>query len=227
MFHSSVSSKFRNLSRVTMAPPEFTRVSAPSTTCQPAGTESCLKPRHPAVVFPSNNRRQPPERSAAVNVLGAAGPLAMACWARLARGATIKAAAAQASSSRIGVTGIVTGFTSPPRLVGNAGQLLDPRLHGATSALALGNDKHRGEQLPEMRPDGRPGLGRRRVVRPAVRRGHLGEAQLADVPGEGRLGDAEPLRLEQLSQLLLTRDRLRAYDPQDGRMALGFHGARI
>src|SRR2546426_75717 len=191
MFHSSVSSKFRNLSRVMMSPPEAARVSAPSTTCQPDGAESCLKPRHPAVVLPSNSRRQPPERSAAVNVFRAAGPLATACWARPARGATIEAAAAQASSSRIGVTGIVMGFTSPPRLVGNAGQLLDPRLHGATSALALG------------------------------------EAQLADVPGEGRLGDAEALGLEQLSQLLLTRDRLRTYDPQDGRMALGFHGARI
>src|SRR6266478_5839418 len=200
MFHSSVSSKFRNLSRVTMSPPEFTRVSAPSTTCQPAGTESCLKPRHPALVFPSNNRRQPPERSAAVNVLGAAGPLAMACWARLARGATIRAPAAQASSSRIGVTGIVTGFTSPPRLVGNASQLLDPRLHGATSALALGNHKH-GVVARNRSDDLRP-------------------------PG-GVDGEAEPLRLEQLSQLFLTRDRLRTYDPQDGRMALGFHGARI
>src|SRR5713226_5738511 len=237
MFHSSVRSKFRNLSREMMSPPEATRVSAPSTTCHPDRTESCLKPRHPAVVLPSNNRRQPAERSAAVSVLSAAGLFAIpACWAGLGRGATIRAAAAQAASSGMRVTG-VTGFTSPPGSwrewgrqqyaasaragrctpatvsIGNSGQLFDSRLHDATSALALGNDEdgvvarnraddlrppggvdgeaeplsaacgrldheqrtnpidrnqHRGEQLPEVRPDDRPGLWWRRVVRPAV-----------------------------------------------------------
>ncbi len=78
-----------------------------------------------------------------------------------------------------------------------------------------------------MRPDGRPRLGRRRVMRATVRRGHFGEAQLADVARQRRLSDVEPLGLEQLAQLLLTRDRLRADDLQDGRVALGFHGARI
>src|SRR5256712_3870676 len=159
MFHSSVSSKFRNLSRVMMSLAVFTRVSAPSTTCQPGGTESRLYPRHPAVVLPSNSRRQPAERSAAVNVLSAAGPLAVpACCAKLGRGAAVRAAAAQAASSRIRVTRVMTGFTSPPRLVGNSSQLLDTRLHGASSALALGNDEDRvvaRNRADDLRPPGR------------------------------------------------------------------------
>src|SRR5207249_11713512 len=98
---------------------------------------------HPAGVLPSNSRRQPAERSAAVNVLSAAEPPAIpACCAKLGRGAAIRAAAAQAASSRIRVTR-VTEFTSPPRLVGNSSQLLDTRLHGASSALALSDDEDR------------------------------------------------------------------------------------
>src|SRR2546426_1004838 len=158
MFHSSVSSKFRNLSRVMMSLAVLTPVTAPSTTCPPGGTQSCLEPRHPAVVLPSNNRRQPAERSAAVNVLSAAGPLAIpACCARLARGAAVRTTAAQAASSRIWVTR-VTEFTSPPRLVGNSSQLLDTRLHGASSALALGNDEDRvvaRNRADDLRPPGR------------------------------------------------------------------------
>ena len=78
-----------------------------------------------------------------------------------------------------------------------------------------------------MRPNGRPRLGRRRVMRSAVRRRHLRQAQLTDVAGQGRLSDIEALGLEQLAQLLLARHRLRPDDLQDGRMALGLHGARI
>src|SRR3989454_6396877 len=93
---------------------------------------------------------------------------------------------------------IVRVMTSSPLASRKAGELLDPRLHGATSALALGNDEdgvvarnrpddlrppggvdgqpeplstaggrlhheqrtdavhrdqHRGEELPEVRPD--------------------------------------------------------------------------
>src|SRR3989449_8707281 len=69
-FHSSDSSKSRNCSRVTMSPAAATRVRAPFTTCHPDGGESILKPRHPAVVLPSNRRRQPAARSAGVSVLG-------------------------------------------------------------------------------------------------------------------------------------------------------------
>src|SRR2546426_320059 len=42
-----------------MSPAAATRVRAPFTTCHPEGGESILKPRHPAVVLPSNRRRQP------------------------------------------------------------------------------------------------------------------------------------------------------------------------
>src|SRR5207253_9794076 len=55
----------------------------------------------------------------------------------------------------------------------------------------------------------------------------LRQAQLTDVAGQGRLSDIEALGLEQLAQLLLARHRLRPDDLQDGRMALGLHGARI
>src|SRR2546427_9494223 len=53
-----------------MAPAAATRVTAPFTTGHPDGSESILKPRHPAVVLPSNRRRQPAARSAGVSVLG-------------------------------------------------------------------------------------------------------------------------------------------------------------
>src|SRR5438445_3517 len=53
-----------------MSPAAATRVRAPFTTCHPEGGESILKPRHPAVVLPSNRRRQPAARSAGVSVLG-------------------------------------------------------------------------------------------------------------------------------------------------------------
>src|SRR5437879_2978840 len=53
-----------------MSPAAATRVSAPSTTCHPAGIESILKPRQPAVVLPSNSSRQPAARSAGDRVLG-------------------------------------------------------------------------------------------------------------------------------------------------------------
>ena len=64
-------------------------------------------------------------------------------------------------------------------------------------------------------------------MRPAVRGRYFGQAQLADVPGQGGLGDVEPLGPEQLTQLFLTRDLPRADDLQNGRVALGLHGARI
>src|SRR2546426_7011099 len=54
-----------------MSPAASTRVSAPFTTCHPDGSESILKPRHPAVVLPSNRSRQPAARSAGVSVFGA------------------------------------------------------------------------------------------------------------------------------------------------------------
>src|SRR5881296_1820579 len=53
-----------------MSPAAATRVSAPSTTRHPAGIESILKPRQPAVVLPSNSSRQPAARSAGDRVLG-------------------------------------------------------------------------------------------------------------------------------------------------------------
>src|SRR2546426_12537568 len=53
-----------------MSPAAATRVSAPFTTCHPAGIESILKPRQPALVLPSNRSRQPAARSAGVSVLG-------------------------------------------------------------------------------------------------------------------------------------------------------------
>src|SRR3989442_2334897 len=53
-----------------MPPAAETRVSELSTTCNPAGFESILKPRQPAVVLPSNSSRQPAARSAGDRVLG-------------------------------------------------------------------------------------------------------------------------------------------------------------
>src|SRR2546430_5289069 len=69
MFHSSDSSKFLNFSFVMMSAAGLTRFSVPSTTCHPDGSESIFHPRHPAVVFPSNSRRQPAARSSGVSVL--------------------------------------------------------------------------------------------------------------------------------------------------------------
>src|SRR5438552_2364256 len=151
MFHSSVSSKFLNLSVVMMSAARRTRVSSLSLTPHPDGIVSIFHPRHPTVEWPSYSRRQPAAPSAAVSVLTATGPLvAPACWARVGHGAALQAA------SR-----------------------------------------------------------------------YFGQAQLADVPGQGRLGDVEPLGPEQLTQLLLTRDLSRADDLQNGRVALGLHGAGI
>src|SRR5207245_2349114 len=59
MFQSSDSSKLPYLSLVMMSPADATRVRAPSTTCQPEGIESFLKPRQPVVVLPSNRGFQP------------------------------------------------------------------------------------------------------------------------------------------------------------------------
>src|SRR5437660_215221 len=88
MFHSSDSSKLRNFSFVMMSAAGLTRFSVPSTTCHPDGIESIFQPRHPAVVLPSNNRRQPAARSSGVSVLsGAAPPAEPACWAAAAPGA--------------------------------------------------------------------------------------------------------------------------------------------
>ena len=72
MFHSSVSSKFLNFSVVTMSAAGRTRVSAPSATCHPDGSESIFHPRHPAVVLPSNSRRHPAARSSGLSVLSCA-----------------------------------------------------------------------------------------------------------------------------------------------------------
>jgi hypothetical protein len=41
-----------------MSPALPPRVNAPSTTVHPSGICACLKPRQPAVLFPSNNGRQ-------------------------------------------------------------------------------------------------------------------------------------------------------------------------
>src|SRR5256885_11358831 len=99
MFHSSDSSKFLNFSLVMMSAAGLTRLSVPSTTCHPDGIESIFQPRHPAVVLPSNNRRQPAARSSDVSVLsGAAPPAEPACWAAAAPGAAKHAPARHAPS---------------------------------------------------------------------------------------------------------------------------------
>src|SRR2546429_8428275 len=174
MFHWRVSSKFLNLAVVMIWAAGPPRVSSPSLTPHPDGIVSIFHPRQPTVEWPSNRRRQPAARSAAVSVLRATGPLvAPACWARLGRGAAIKAGS---SAKRI------TGFTSPPRsgrkwgvnstlrqgapevarlprlLVGNTGQLLETRLHRATSTLAPGNHED-GVVARDRSDDFRPPRG--------------------------------------------------------------------
>ena len=59
-FHSSVSSKSPNWSRVIRSPASPTRVSAPSTTCHPAGTLSFLNPRQASSDRPSKSVRHSP-----------------------------------------------------------------------------------------------------------------------------------------------------------------------
>src|SRR5207302_5720885 len=104
MFHSSDSSKLRNFSFVMMSAAGLTRFSVPSTTCHPDGIESIFQPRHPAVVLPSNNRRQPAARSSGVSVLsGAAPPAEPACWAAAAPGAANDAPARHTPSRLIAV----------------------------------------------------------------------------------------------------------------------------
>ena len=54
-----------------------------------------------------------------------------------------------------------------------------------------------------------------RVVGPALGIGQLGEAQLPDVAGEGRLGDDEPLLRQGLPQLVLALDPPLANDAEN------------
>src|SRR5438552_10292886 len=104
MFHSSDSSKFLNFSFVMMSAAGLTRFSVPSTTCHPDGSESIFHPRHPAVVFPSNSRRQPAARSSGVSVLtGAALPAEPACCEPAAPGAANQVPARHAPSRLIAV----------------------------------------------------------------------------------------------------------------------------
>src|SRR5439155_18321675 len=98
MFHSSDSSKLRNFSVVMMSAAGLTRLSVPSTTCHPDGIESIFHPRHPVVVLPLNNRRQPAARSAVVSELSGAAPLDDACCAGASCGAVDNAPARQAPS---------------------------------------------------------------------------------------------------------------------------------
>src|SRR5687768_2943375 len=62
-----------------------------------------------------------------------------------------------------------------------------------------------------------------RVVRPSLRVGQLGEAQLPDVARECRLGDDESLLRQRLPQLVLTLDPPLADDAEDRGMALDLH----
>ena len=53
--------------------------------------------------------------------------------------------------------------------------------------------------------------------------GELGEAELADIARERRLGDGEIGGLEGLPELVLAGDALAAYEAENGCMALKLH----
>src|SRR6266516_871012 len=166
MFHSSDSSKLRNFSFVMMSAAGLTRFSVPSTTCHPDGIESIFQPRHPAVVLPSNNRRQPAARSSGVSVLsGAAPPAEPACWAAAAPGAANDAPARHTPSRLIAVRWFTCsssrqvaggwggagggrgerggGGEGGRASLGKTGQLLQAALHGPPGALAPSDDEDR------------------------------------------------------------------------------------
>src|SRR5690348_16591178 len=84
-------------------------------------------------------------------------------------------------------------------------------------------DEHGGEELLQVRPRGGADFVGGRVVGRAIGRRHLGEPQLPDVPGEGRLRDVEPLRGQELAQLLLAAHGIAADHLENGGVALGFH----
>src|SRR5947209_17411457 len=181
MFHSSDSSKFLNFSFVMMSAAGLTRFSVPSTTCHPDGSESIFHPRHPAVVLPSNSRRQPAARSSGVSVLsGAALPAEPACCEPAAPGAASQVPARHAPSRLIAVRWFTCsssrqvsgGWASMLRYARGSGkvgrkarassgqrrgsrgktrELLEAALHGPPGALAPGDDQH--GDVPRDGPD--------------------------------------------------------------------------
>src|SRR5207302_1249654 len=209
-FHSSVSSKFLNFSVVMMSAAGRTRWRVPSRTPHPDGIVSIFHPRQPVVLSPSNKTRQPAARSSGLRMLSRSVPLP-AC--KPEDGVVPRdrpddlrpAGGADAESERLGA----------PRRCLQHEQGADP----------VQRHERRGQELLQLRPDRRPGLGRRSIVRAAVRRRDLGEPQVTDVARQRGLGDVEALALEELTQLLLARDGLRADDLQDRRVALRFHWA--
>ena len=62
-----------------------------------------------------------------------------------------------------------------------------------------------------------------RVVRPVLGIRQLGQAQLADVARERRLGDGVSLSRERLPEIFLVLDAPLAHDPEDRRLALDLH----
>jgi hypothetical protein len=69
----------------------------------------------------------------------------------------------------------------------------------------------------------RIGRRRRRIARPGGI-GDFRETQLADVAGQGRLGDVEALRDEERAQALLALDPVGPDQGEQGGVALRFHG---
>src|SRR6267142_1224575 len=103
------------------------------------------------------------------------------------------------------------------------------RLQDEQRADPFGRNEHGGKQLLQVLPDAAPGGAFRsgRVMRAAIRRGHLREAELANVTRQRRLRHVVAFGLETLAQLLLAAYRLSSDDPQDGCVTLRFHGAEI
>jgi len=99
------------------------------------------------------------------------------------------------------------------------------RFQHEQGTYAIQRHERRGQELLQLRPDRRAGVRRWSVVRATVRRRDLGQAQVPDVARQRRLRDVEPLGLEELAQLLLARDGLRADDLEDRGVTLRFHGA--
>src|SRR5688572_12708129 len=130
--------------------------------------------------------------------------------------------------------GVVTGDRADDLAPAGAVQCQRERLRRTGRGLehqqgadAFGGNKHGGQELLQMRADTGRAFGPRRIVRSAVGRGYLGEAQLADVARQRRLRHVESFGLETLAQLLLTAHRISTQDAQDGRVTLRFHWPEI
>src|SRR5690606_7681702 len=91
--------------------------------------------------------------------------------------------------------------------------------HQQQVAGALGADEEAVQQALERRRLA-PVVRRERVIRPSVGIGRLDQAELADVAGDGGLGDVEPALDQELAEHLLAGDAGFGQDVQDCGMAI-------